>query len=606
MSDEIKGIYEAKAGQYKALAEQKKKQLLILSAARFVCFLSVIPVFYFLYPANNALAIITFFLLLTVFLFLVKKFIYTEKELRFFLNLEAINRDELAALSRNYSAFNSGADFIDSHHDFSFDLDLYGEGSLFQFLNRTATENGRKKLSKVLNQTLRNSGEIVRLQEAIEELAAELDWRQHFLAKGKETESGKELTGVQPMPPIELKPAAKLEVILVVLPALACALLILSIFGFIGSSLVAIAVLVNWGFIFSFRKTVETFRKQFENQSKILERHAEMLRHIEDKKFRSPKLIELQQRLQHENETAGAIIRKLQKILHEFEYRQNMLVGFVLNSLLLWDIRCIYRLFKWQQNYAENLPAWFDVIAETDALVSLANCNYNHQEWVMPKVQESGFELNAQKLGHPLIERKKCVTNDFRISEKEKMVIVTGANMAGKSTFLRTVGVNFILASVGCKVFAETFRFSPVRVFTNMRTTDNLMNDESYFYAELLRLQTILELLRKGEKLFVILDEMLKGTNSIDKLNGSKELIKQLISLDTHGLVATHDLGLTELSGIYPDELKNQCFEVQLREDELTFNYKLTDGVTQTMNATFLMKKMGIIPESKSETTQAR
>ena len=218
----------------------------------------------------------------------------------------------------------------------------------------------------------------------------------------------------------------------------------------------------------------------------------------------------------------------------------------------------------------------------------------------MPEIQEAGFELNAENLGHPLIDQQKCITNDFRISGKEKMVIVTGANMAGKSTFLRTVGVNLALASAGCRVFAQTFRFSPVRVFTNMRTTDNLMNDESYFYAELLRLRTILELLRKGENLFVILDEMLKGTNSVDKLNGSKELIKQLLSLNTHGLVATHDLGLTELSGIYPEELKNQCFEVQLREDELAFDYKLTTGVTQTMNATFLMKKMGIIPDKKN------
>ena len=168
--------------------------------------------------------------------------------------------------------------------------------------------------------------------------------------------------------------------------------------------------------------------------------------------------------------------------------------------------------------------------------------------------------------------------------------------MAGKSTFLRTVGINLILASAGCKVCAESFIFSPIRLFTNMRTTDNLMNDESYFYAELLRLQTLLNLLREGENLLVIIDEMLKGTNSTDKLNGSKALINQLISLNTHGIVATHDLSLTELSTLYPSSIKNQCFEVQLRDDELIFDYKLSDGVTRTMNATFLMKKMGIIP----------
>ncbi|MBL7965392.1 MAG: hypothetical protein JNK09_00220 [Prolixibacteraceae bacterium] len=168
--------------------------------------------------------------------------------------------------------------------------------------------------------------------------------------------------------------------------------------------------------------------------------------------------------------------------------------------------------------------------------------------------------------------------------------------MAGKSTFLRTIGINLVLASSGCKVCADSFRFSPVRVYTNMRTSDNLMNDESYFYAELLRLQTMLQMIRNGENLFVIIDEMLKGTNSVDKLNGSKELIRQLIALKTQGIVATHDLKLTELVQSFPSEIKNLCFDVQLRADELVFDYKLANGVTQTMNATFLMKKMGIIP----------
>ena len=167
--------------------------------------------------------------------------------------------------------------------------------------------------------------------------------------------------------------------------------------------------------------------------------------------------------------------------------------------------------------------------------------------------------------------------------------------MAGKSTFLRTIGINLVLASTGSNVCAGKFEFSPIRIYTSMRTSDNLMNDESYFYAELLRLQSMLTIIRNGENLFVILDEMLKGTNSVDKLNGSKELINQLISLSTHGIIATHDLGLTELTTKYLS-IKNQCFEVLLQNDELKFDYKLISGITQTMNATFLMKKMGIIP----------
>ena len=224
-----------------------------------------------------------------------------------------------------------------------------------------------------------------------------------------------------------------------------------------------------------------------------------------------------------------------------------------------------------------------------------SNSNFNHPNWVTPEITGDRFHFRAEQVGHPLIDETRCVRNSFQITGEEQIVIITGANMAGKSTFLRTIGINLVLASNGCKVFAEKFEFSPVRIYTNMRTSDNLMNDESYFYAELLRLQSMLNLIRAGENLFVILDEMLKGTNSVDKLNGSKELLHQLVSLETHGIVATHDLGLTELSEKF-SSIKNQCFEVQLNNDELNFDYKLTNGVTRTMNATFLMKKMGIIP----------
>ena len=175
------------------------------------------------------------------------------------------------------------------------------------------------------------------------------------------------------------------------------------------------------------------------------------------------------------------------------------------------------------------------------------------------------------------------------------MVIVTGANMAGKSTFLRTVGVNLILAQAGAPVCAADFLFTPIALFTNMRTTDSLFNDESYFYAELKRLKNILENLRRGKRIFVILDEMLKGTNSVDKLKGSKELISQLVQLQAVALIATHDLKLAEMENDFPQTVINKCFEIHIEKDELTFDYKLVDGVTRSMNATFLMKKMGII-----------
>jgi len=597
MNTELLVKYKQLASQYQSLSESKKKQLKFLSLARFFCFIGIFRAYYYLNPISSLLAILVALLLLIVFFTLIKTFIQTEKQQLFNQRLVEINRNEIEALNRNFNHFDPGNEFIDPHHDYSYDLDLYGPGSFFQFLNRSVTNQGKRYLASLLNQTFRPADVIIKMQAAVQELANELNWRQYFLATGKETEDEKKQSQIDDSihQLITIKSPNFLRYILYLLPPLTLLLTGLYATGII-PSFYLIAVFMQWAIFIVYSKTISKFHRQFESQAKLLVRYVEMLRQIENIKLESSYLISLREKLSSKGKTASLITSELQVILNQFDYRQNILVGFVLNSVLLWDVRCLSKLYRWQQNYNTDLPLWFEVIAEMDAIISLANCNYNHPEWTTPSLSDSEFFFRSNDLGHPLIDEVRCIRNSFEIINPEQIVIVTGANMAGKSTFLRTVGINLVLASTGCKVCAEGFEFSPVRLYTNMRTSDNLMNDESYFYAELLRLQTMLNLLRKGENLLVIIDEMLKGTNSTDKLNGSKALINQLISLRTHGIVATHDLSLTELSTIYPSSIKNQCFEVQLHGDELIFDYKLTDGVTRTMNATFLMKKMGIIP----------
>jgi hypothetical protein len=595
MKTDLLQKYQALADQYQSLSNAKKQQLKLISLARLVSFLGIVPSFYYLNPVNGILAGAVSLLLLATFLLLIKKYIQTEKQLLYYQRLAKINRDEISALNRDLSAFDPGNEFTDPHHDYSYDLDLFGIGSLFQFLNRTVTLQGKNRLASLLKKTQRTSEEIRSRQEGIQELAEEFGWRQDFMAKGMETDGNNDNYNESIDQEINLKSIHFLKYLLKILPALTLLLIGLSITGIESHSFYRLALLAQWTIIGLYFKTILKFHQKFESQGKLLSRYAKMLKQIESFNFKSSYLVSLKEQLSHEGKTASTITSELQKILDQFDYSKNIIVGFVLDSIFLWDIGCLVKLNKWQQDYAGVLPRWFDVIAEMDALISLANCNYNHPDWVTPEVSASTFTFIAEDMGHPLIDETRCVSNSFQISDEEKIVIITGANMAGKSTFLRTVGVNLILASNGCKVCAESFNFSPIRIYTNMRTSDNLMNDESYFYAELLRLQSMLTLLRNGENLFVILDEMLKGTNSVDKLNGSKELIHQLISLKTHGIVATHDLGLTELAQTIP-AIKNQCFEVQLNNDELNFDYKLTNGVTRTMNATFLMKKMGIIP----------
>ncbi len=272
-----------------------------------------------------------------------------------------------------------------------------------------------------------------------------------------------------------------------------------------------------------------------------------------------------------------------------------MVFAFISNGLFLWDIQWIYQLEKWQQAFKDDFAQWFSTIYQFDMLESLANHNYNHPSFVVPEFTDGEFQLEMTEGAHPLIDEKQRIGNDFHIQSSKYITIVTGANMAGKSTFLRTVGVNLILGMAGVSICAEKFKFTPTDLHTSVRTNDSLQKNESYFFAELKRLQEIIEEIKSGQKPFVIIDEMLRGTNSKDKHLGSKALIEQLVALQTSGLVATHDIELGKLLDEYPNELQNKRFEVETVDNKLVFDYKIKSGISQNLNATFLMKKMGII-----------
>jgi len=267
----------------------------------------------------------------------------------------------------------------------------------------------------------------------------------------------------------------------------------------------------------------------------------------------------------------------------------------LLNGFVLWDLIVCVKLQKWYKIYGGELNQWLDVLHEIEAMNSLATFAYNHQKFVFPMVDGS-VTFSAKALGHPLIPEKERVNNDFKIVDKQQICVVTGANMAGKSTFLRTVGVALVLGGNGCVVAAKEFSYKPMPFVTNMRAIDNLLKHESYFFAELSRLQMILNRLKENGELFFILDEILKGTNSLDKYQGSMALIKQLLKYNGFGLVATHDLELGQLEEQTSKQVFNNCFEVRFNNEGLSFDYKLRTGVTESHNATYLMEKMGLIP----------
>jgi hypothetical protein len=591
--DTISGFYIDKLQKYTTELGKVTVKVKRFAWFRFLSFVGIfIPLFVF---GFKWIPLSVSFVLLVLFFFLIKKNSRLEKRKKKFTVLKKLVEDEKLALKHSFLHFRNGKEFLDTEHFFSYDLDLFGDGSLFQFLNRTVTIGGRQKLASWLIRPSKDKKEIMQRQEAVEELKQIPNWRLHFLANGKlfdETEAlSQEIKSWSELE-LGLNRAGAVKWLIRIVPLLTLLAIVPAVMG-ISDLFLVVMVVFQFVLMYFFWKRINQYFSFFGRKSELLAKYMQLLQFIEAREFQSEYLIGLKKKVSRPS--AGRIFSQLKGLVKEFDFRQNILVGIVLNGVFTWDIRCVYKLWNWHKKYHKVLAVWLDVISEIDALISLGNYANNQSEFIFPEIHDGGFVLAAEELGHPLLKAEKRVCNDLEITGWSKAMIVTGANMAGKSTFLRTVGVNLILARLGAPVCAANMRITPVAIYTNMRTTDSLLKDESYFFAELKRIKGVLDRLQAGERIFVILDEMLKGTNSIDKLNGSKELIKKLLEYKAVALIATHDLKLSEMEDEFPQQVFNKCFEIRIEKDELIFDYKLSDGATKTMNATFLMKKMGII-----------
>lgn len=507
-----------------------------------------------------------------------------------------INKNEIRAINGKFSQFNQGDEFININQ-YSDDLDIFGLGSLFQYLNRTTTIKGKQKLAGWLaNQELKPEV-ILQKQAAVKELAKMSEWRQNLQLIGTNTNEKKQdvkdiLTWLEKNPMIKKTWFKYLTFFVIILTL---GLFTLSILEITPSSLFILYILtVPFLMIGPFFKKINTIHAQLGRKTDLLIKYSSLIKHIEEHDFKSQYLKNMKQESFIVGKNASQMIKNLSKISLAFNQRLNMIAGIVLNLLLLWDLIQTIRLENWKKKHKNHLVKWFDTIAEFDALSSLGCFYFNNPHYQFPKIKDGEFFIGTKELGHPLIHHKARINNNIEILGQQQFVIITGANMAGKSTFLRTLGINMILASTGAPVCAESFEWSPTQIFTSIRTKDSLYKNESYFFAELKQLKVLIDKLESGERLFIILDEILKGTNSKDKQTGSKHLIEQLIRLNASGIIATHDLALGTLADNYPQNINNMRFEVEFENDELVFDYKLKEGISQNMNATFLMKKMGI------------
>lgn len=577
-----------------------KKKIYTTGTLRLCWVLLILSALYVLWDYHTGIIVGT--ILFGIICFLVMMRIHN----RFFIQksfLEAkiaICKKELQLKRFDFEGIDTGQEYIDPTHDFSNDLDIFGKKSLFAYINRSASFIGKQKLVAWITHPLTDIEKIRIRQDAVQELSLQTDLRIDFLANGMTSQENR--TDAQTIAELaESSPsyvAKWMKYILPFIPWVFGLLVLAWIFGIGTGNYILFLFLACFCYATIYSGKVSRTQNKLGESLKSLNAYAGLIEQLEKSEFKSLLLQEICTELKTEGIAVSSRIKQLGTLLRNLDQRYNAIGFAILNGFFLWDFKQLAGIEKWIRNNGRFLPGWLEAIARFDALCSLATFRYNHPGYVFPELNSvDNPVMTAKELGHPLIEPERCVCNPVDMPQRPSFLVITGANMAGKSTYLRTIGINHLLASIGAPVCAKEMKFSPCNLFTSLRTTDSLSDQESYFFAELKRLKQIIDRLETGEKLFIILDEILKGTNSIDKQKGSLALVQKLVKLNAAGVIATHDLQLGCLADSWPDIIENFRFEADITHDELSFSYRLQPGIAQNMNACFLMEKMGIIPK---------
>ncbi|MFA7447086.1 MAG: DNA mismatch repair protein MutS [Weeksellaceae bacterium] len=583
-------FYTAEKSKYEQDLNAVKKKLSLSSTIRLLLFIAIGLGIYFFFGNLQIVAGISVGGL-ALFLFFVSRHTDLQNQRNFIQKLIEINTIEINALKGDYLNFDEGLVYEDPTHFYSYDIDLFGKGSFFQYVNRTVTEEGTHEFANQL--TSNNSEGINQKQEVIQELAKMPKWRQEFSAIGsliKVKHPAKDiLKWIQPYQPVLPKFNAFIPQVFTLTSFILTVLFLFNVVGFL--------TLLFWFFIglgissFYYKKTSAIYEESGKAKDTFKQYH-QLLNKVENHTFTSEILLAQQKAIQTENEKASVIFKKFARILDIFDQRNNDLTALIGNGFFLWDLNYAYKVEKWIKTYKEKTEDWLNVITFFDAQNSLSNFAFNHPSYVYPQINTDKNVIHSEQLGHPLLRVEKRIDNDFRI-ENQQFFIITGANMAGKSTFLRTASLAIVMANMGLPVCAKSFQYSPIKLITSMRTSDSLAKDESYFFSELKRLKFIVDEI-KNDNYFIILDEILKGTNSVDKAIGSKKFVQKLVNSNSTGIIATHDLSLCEIENELT-AVKNYYFDAEIIKNELHFDYQLKTGVCKNMNASFLLKKMEIV-----------
>lgn len=586
------GKYRRRAQDFTQSIAQISRRINWMANFRVLAAVIILVTVYFTFTYVELLFVLS--ALAVVFAILVAKHSKLFEKRKHLQYLLKIQEDEIRLLEGDQSHLDAGKEFIDTQHSFTHDLDIFGESSLFQHINRSKNAGGKKILALRLSSLLNDHKSIMLHQEAVKDLTGRMDFRHTFQALEKDVEE-------QPSDRRQLREWINHQsflygrkyysVLITAFPLITVAVLLASFFVAGVFKFFLMMAFIQWIILGMHLKKINHFHQYISNKKNILDKYSLMLKCIRKNSFGSA----LMKNIASNSLEADTALLQLSNLVGTFDARLNFMTNLFVNSIGLFDMQCVYRLEKWKATHAQHLDQWLEGLHETELLCSFATFSYHNPYYAFPRiVPERSFRAIA--LGHPLLDERERIVNDITLDHNQSVVIITGANMAGKSTFLRTMGVNLVLALSGAPVCARELNCAVLPIRSGMRTADSLHDHQSYFYAELNRLKGIVDDLKNGKELFILLDEILKGTNSTDKQAGSIALVRQLLQYRCLTLIATHDLLLGALENEFPEKIRNYCFEPFIENDQLAFDYLLKPGIATKMNATFLMKKMGIIP----------
>jgi hypothetical protein len=593
-----KPLYVNEKKHYENLLKKQTAAISFISLLRFLIFasgLSFTILFYIktTYYLSLSVLIATFI----VFIFLATKHNKIKYNKIRCSILCTINENSIKRVNNTWKDFSdNGEDYSDENHNYSKDLDIFGENSLFQWINTCITYIGRQKLKSALLKPIYSIEEIYKRQEAIKELSKSIGWRQRFqaeaiLSEHKNHNPEKLFGWVKDKNEFFLK--TWVITIIRILPIITLSLLVSSfIFTNISykvflSAIVLHIILLAIGYK-EISKSLDTVH-QYKDTILI---YNKLLMHIEKKNFSAEYLKKLKETLVNkEGITASSQIKILVNLVNLISDRKNMYY-MPINILLLWDYQCLINLQRFKKSSGPFLETWLNVIGEMEALNSLSTIAYEHSDWAFPKFQVGSPIFKAESLGHPLLGNSR-IYNNINMEQTQNIILITGSNMSGKSTLLRTTGINLVLAYAGAPVCGKSFNCSIMDIYTCMRTSDNLEKNISSFYAELLRIKTLVSATENKAPIFFLLDEIFKGTNSIDRHTGATVLVTKLSNENALGFVSTHDLELGDIEN-KNKKVKNYHLKEYYKDDKLYFDYKLRTGVSTTRNALYLMKMAGL------------